>query len=271
VVGASGTARVIDVVRGRILATIRPRGRVRKVTLVARGAVVATVGRGVAQLWSARTGQALAKLRHGRDRLTDVAVSGDGKLALTAGSRGLLAIWRVGDRRPIAPAVRADNKRLTGVAFSPDAKLAVAAQIDGTVRVYDVRRLRPPLTYRTSLLGHAGRVRDIVFSPDRTVVATAGNDGTTRVWNPTTGRSRAVLDPLGESGVRSAIFSPDGRFVLDLSGRRLRPHLALGRWRGRPGGEALRLRPQGQGGALRSRRQQRALDRHRRRLAPPHL
>ena len=212
VLGRRGAVRVIDVDAGRTLAVIRPRGRVRRATLVARGREVATLGGGIAQLWSAGTGRLIATLRHQADRVTDIAVSEQGRLALTTGSKGLIGLWRAPTGRPIVPQVRSDAKRLMRAAFSPDAKRAVAAQVDGTVRIYDV----PSLEYRTSLLGHAGRVGDVAFSPDGTVAVTTGNDGTARVWNPTTGKSLAVL---GEHGgrVRSPTFSRDGRFVLDVS------------------------------------------------------
>ncbi|MGH3993624.1 MAG: WD40 repeat domain-containing protein, partial [Pseudonocardiaceae bacterium] len=211
-VGPGGAIRIIDVPAARTVAVIRPRGRVRSAPLVAEGRQVATLGRGVAQLWSAGTGRLMATLRHPAQRVTDVAVSADGRLALTTGSKGGIGLWRASTGRRIGPQVRSDAKLLMRAAFSPDAKLGVTAQVDGTVRIYDV----PSLAYKASLLGHAGRVGDVAFSPDGTFAATAGYDGTARLWNPTTGRSLAVL---GEHGgpVRQPAFSEDGRFVLDVS------------------------------------------------------
>ncbi len=67
-------------------------------------------------------------------------------------------------------------------------------------------------------LGHvdspreAGRIREAILSPDQRQVLSAGPDGTARLWDTASGRQLQRLELAGD--VRSAAFSPDGRFAL---------------------------------------------------------
>ncbi len=69
----------------------------------------------------------------------------------------------------------------------------------------------------TGLIGHGGPIRSVAFSPIGARALTASDDKTARVWDLRTGRQLFVLQP-NPGSVKDARFSPDGRWILAVSG-----------------------------------------------------
>ena len=82
------------------------------------------------------------------------------------------------------------------------------------LHVWDVATGEPvsaPLPYRNS------QVKVAAFSPDGEWLVTAADDNTARVWNAATGEPRTP--PMEHEGIiRRTSWSPDGRFILTVSG-----------------------------------------------------
>ena len=72
----------------------------------------------------------------------------------------------------------------------------------------------------TTFRGHEGPVEDVEFSPDGSEIVSSSTDGTARVWLAASGRQVAVIRDIVP--VTSPSFSPDGRFILAISGDRAR-------------------------------------------------
>ena len=121
------------------------------------------------------------------------------------------------------------------VEFSPDGQSFASAQDGGLIRVWGLPR-QNPASFRLAL---AGRYSFAKISPDgRQVLPTGMNQtgctmSSTRVCELSTGKPvGAQIQPGGV--ILGAAFSPDGRHVAMLSGRRNHPALAQF-WDWRPG------------------------------------
>ena len=109
--------------------------------------------------------------------------------------------------------------------FSLDGTRVVTASADGMVRIWNV------VTGRQLMgLEHRGEVRNTELSRDGARIVTVSADKKAHLWNTATGQELAVLEHGGSrqgddprrgnlpsdrrEGVRSAVFSPDGKYIL---------------------------------------------------------
>jgi len=159
------------------------------------------------------------------DGVRAVAVSPDGKSAVTGGCDGTIRLWSLPDGRSLASAVAAAEPVLA-VAFAPDGKTVLSGSCDWEVSRWDGRslqRLGPPRNVksvvwslaftpdgRTALAGvqqaaallrldltagtqapplkHLGTVAAVACTPDGRVLVSGGADQVMRFWDSATGR-----------------------------------------------------------------------------------
>jgi WD40 repeat protein len=207
---------------------------------------------GEVRLLDVRSGRALW-VRAGPAGVLHVALSGDGRLALSVQRDGTADLWDVATGRP-SPLLRtARGMTLLDGEFSADGRRVIITGVDGFATVIDVRARRPRVVYRghqagaavvragaispdgrwvatasartvqvwdsrtgrtrMRLVGHTGPVSSVAFSPDGRRIVTASSDRTTRAWDAETGKSLAVMQNHA-AFVDSVEFSPDGRTIL---------------------------------------------------------
>lgn len=146
-----------------------------------------------------------------------VAVSPDGREALSAGADKTVRLWNLRTGREIRK-LEGHTDAVTAVAFLPDGRQAVSASHDGTLRLWNLRtgRMIRPLD------GHRGQVYGVAVTPDgRTAVSGGGGwdeetytgFGELKVWDLANGRERLAV-PVGTESVSAVAISPDGRFVV---------------------------------------------------------
>jgi WD40 repeat protein len=136
-----------------------------------------------------------------------VALSADGRRALTGGADGGVRLWdtQAGTQlRHLAAGPSAVN----AVALAPDGRLALSCS-GKTVRVWDLEAGKELRAFN----GHADEVRTIALSADGKLALSGGNDGIVRIWEVAT--AKEVRPLTGHtSSVLSAVFSADGKYVL---------------------------------------------------------
>jgi WD40 repeat protein len=211
VVSSDGTARVWQV-PDRLLGTIQ--GPTGTVLAAVAGRVVATAdARGVVRLRDIGTGRVLDSADAGA-RLTQLALSGDGRHLLAAGRDGIARLWRIGDGRLQARHdLRGHRGAITAAAFSPDGRRVVTAGDDHTARIWKVASGTPEQV----LTGHRKALTSAAFSPDGRLLVTTSYDQDSRLWDVATGRRLSVLR-VHYGSVNDAAFTPDSRWVVTAGG-----------------------------------------------------
>ena len=107
-----------------------------------------------------------------------VAVSADGRTAVSGGDDGTVRVWDLAGTA--APRVLTGHDgRVRAVAVSADGRTAVSGGADGTVRVWDLAGTAAPRV----LTGHTGWVDAVAVSADGRTAVSGGGDGTVRVWD----------------------------------------------------------------------------------------
>ena len=171
-------------------------------------------------LWDMSTG---SEIREFKDefKCSAVALSSDGRYALSGTQAGNIILWDVATGRRLH-SVKADSgfSYLPGpglvisVAFSPDGKYALSGGWDGTVKLWSIPSLSPVKKFK----GHTGMagVGAVAFSQDGKYALSGGpSDGFIKLWDISTGAEvKSIKAHSGMYGVHSLAISPDGKFIL---------------------------------------------------------
>jgi WD40 repeat protein len=129
-----------------------------------------------------------------------VALSADGRRAVSASSDNTLKIWDVDSGMEVRT-LAGHSSFVNGVALSADGRLAVSASADKTLKVWDVGTGRELST----LAGHKAAVNGVALSADGRRAVSASSDNTLKVWDLD---MRNVLAPFTcDAAVRCASFS----------------------------------------------------------------
>jgi murein L,D-transpeptidase YafK/tricorn protease-like protein len=161
----------------------------------------------IAQSTAAKTPYIAANLELSRT-INTVALSADGKRALSGGRNTPLRLWDTATGL-LLQTLDAGAENINTVAFSPSGSLALAGDDYGKLYLWN---------WRTGELvavmeGHTGEVLTTAFSPDGRLVASGGKDKTIRIWDVASGALLKTFE--GHAGtVMSVAFSPDGRHLL---------------------------------------------------------
>jgi WD40 repeat protein len=204
------------------------------------------------------------------DLARDVAVTPDGRYAVSVGHDATVRVWELVTGREVQKFI-GHSAGVVGVAVSPDGRFAASAGHD-LVRLWDlqtgkqvgqfphrnlanyvafapdgghvlssghdaVARLWDVKTGREvkAFVGHTAPLNSVAFVPGTDLVVSAAMDGTTRLWDVTTGKEVRQV-----AGWKAAV-SPDGRrLVTGDAGGLVRvwtvdTGLELARWEGHRG------------------------------------
>ncbi|WP_232630488.1 c-type cytochrome [Methylobacterium sp. Leaf118] len=150
-------------------------------------------------------GPASAQMRGHGGPVRALAVTGDGRLAISGGFDQAAILWGL-DTGAALSVLRAHDGAVNAVAALPDGRFATASE-DGRIALW---RLGLPEPERV-LEGHAGPVAALAVSPDGATLASAAWDGTARLWPLGSGPARVLAGHQGN--VNAVAFLPDGRPV----------------------------------------------------------
>jgi WD40 repeat protein/tRNA A-37 threonylcarbamoyl transferase component Bud32 len=145
-----------------------------------------------------------------------VAVSADGKTALTGSWDNTARLWDTASGKPIGPPLRHQGiGQVNAVALSADGKTGLTGGADKTAQLWDAatgKPIGPPLP-------HQGEVLRVALSADGKTALTGSRDKTARVWNTATGKP--IGPPLQHQDMVMAVaLSANGKTVLTGSNAR---------------------------------------------------
>lgn len=140
-----------------------------------------------------------------------VAISPDGKKALSGGADGSVRLWDVKTGRELRR-LHGHVGRVWTITFSPDGRRAASGGFDNTIRIWDLTSAREI----RRLAGHADYVRSVAFSSDGKYLLSGGDDRLVRLWNVETAKEVRAF-PGHDHFVWDVAISRDGKYGLSAS------------------------------------------------------
>ena len=237
------------------------------------------------ELWDVATGERLRRFTGHKDWVHAVAISPDGRFALSGGLDQTVKLWDVATGEQLRN-LTGHTADVESLAFSPDGRFALSGAWNHTLILWDVAagkelqsfgdtdqvravafspdgRLALSGSHKTLTLreldtgkelrnftGHAHWVNSVAFSSDGRFALSGSADKTLKLWDVATGQELRTFSGHANE-VNSVAFSPDGRFALSGSNDgtmrvwNIENGWELARMAAAPGGEWLGITPEG--------------------------
>jgi len=139
------------------------------------------------------------------DEVTAVALTADGKRAVSGSDDKTLWVWDLEGGQP-PRVLEGHTAAIRAVALTADGKRAVSGSDDNTLRVWDLERNQPPRV----LEGHRAGISAVALTADGKRAVSGSFDQTLRVWDLEGNQPPRVLE--GHTGwVQSVALTADGK------------------------------------------------------------
>ena len=135
------------------------------------------VPKNTVRLWALESGRELRRFEGHADLIWSVALSPNGRRALSGSEDHTVRLWEVGSGRELFR-LRGHTGWAWSVAFSPDGRRALSGSDDKTLRLWNLEKG----TEICCLEGHADWVACVAFAPDGRTALSGSNDQTLRLW-----------------------------------------------------------------------------------------
>jgi serine/threonine protein kinase len=135
------------------------------------------VPKNTVRLWALESGRELRRFEGHADLIWSVALSPDGRRALSGSEDNTVHLWEVDSGREIFR-LQGHTGWAWSVAFSPDGCRALSGGDDKTLQLWNLEKGTPI----GRLEGHTDWVSCVVFSPDGRTALSGSNDQTLRLW-----------------------------------------------------------------------------------------
>ena len=162
------------------------------------------------KLWDLATQQQIRTLEGHSSEVSAVAISPNGKTALSGG-RGELKLWDLATGHELHP-LEGDPGGVRSVAISPDGTTALSGAEEGKLKLWNLATGLEVHTFE----GHSGKVTSVAISPNGETALSATEEGKLKLWDLATGLEIRTLEGhLGK--LTSVAISPDGKTALSGS------------------------------------------------------
>lgn len=176
------------------------------------------------RVWDVTTGKELRRFAGKATGIERIAVSADGRFAVTAasGSSGALKFWDVATGEEL-PGFSGHGDLLQSVSFSPDGRFALTGGGDKTLKLWEMATGKALRVFR----GHTGMVTSAVLSGDGRLALSGGWDGVMKLWDTATGKELrsfsepadylASLEPRkGDAGLEDVLGVSRDKLISDV-------------------------------------------------------
>jgi WD40 repeat protein len=216
-----GTAKIFEVATKKELFEITHDSVVNSAEFSPDGKYIVTASDdGIAKVYEVATQTKIFSILHDKYKfVTSATFSPDSKFVVTVSDDKTAKIYDVKTHKKLFSI--SHEKYVVSAIFSSDSKFVLTASGDGRSKVYEVAT-------KTELLSiqHKDLVSSAVFSADSKYVVTASGDNTVKVYevgqkkgfySKIFGLKKALFTILHNDPVDSAVFSPDGKYVVSAS------------------------------------------------------
>jgi WD40 repeat protein len=163
------------------------------------------------KVWDVDSGREVCILTGHTGSVYGVALSADGRRAVSGSDDQTLKVWDLDSGREVRT-LAGHSDSVNDVALSADGRRAVSASSDNILMVWDL----DSRTALNSLATHTDAVRGVALSQDGRRAISASTDCTLKVWDADTGREVRTLAGHAEP-VTEVALSADGRRAVSSS------------------------------------------------------
>jgi WD40 repeat protein len=141
------------------------------------------------------------------DSVASVALTADGRLALSGGLDGTLRLWDLTTGRCLRTLTH--SALVMSVALTVDGRFALSVSDEQTPRLWELSTGRCLRTFK----GHTEAVTAVALTPGGRFALSASQDKTLRLWELASGRCLGTFEGHTDI-IRSVALTSDGRFAL---------------------------------------------------------
>lgn len=163
------------------------------------------------KVWNLRWGSEMKTLKGHTYGVTAVAITPDGKRAISSSRDDTLIIWDVQKGTKLHH-LKTHKDWVSYVVLTPDGKRAISASADKTLKVWDMQQGQELNT----LKGHTDLIWTVAVTPDGRKAISASADKTLKIWDIEQGKELYTLAGH-QAWVTSVALTPDGRKAISAS------------------------------------------------------
>ncbi len=183
-------------------------GSVNSVNISDDGKYVLLAGNRTIEYWDLKKGKLLRVLKGHPAHVSSVAISKNGKYAISGSEDRTLKYWNL-QTGELIKTLKGHEKYITSVDISKDGNYVVSGSADKTIRYWNLENGK---TIKI-LKGHKGNVNTVSLSNDSKYILSGSADKTTRYWDIKLGKSIDILK--GQKGnITSVKISQDGNYAI---------------------------------------------------------